>query len=323
MGGQAFRFRPEPDGSVTGLCGTRLANLAYDPPGPDPASPDRPSRLLLRGVLPEDAAFWIRTLRLGEPEEALRRRVARDAFHREAVLACGGIRLLRQPLFETLVSFILSARNHIPRIRSLVEALCIGYGERVRSPLARLLEPDRGPLFGFPDPERLMAFRPGSCRGNPPGACRPGARCPEAFGGYRCPAVFAVADWAAALGEGGMAAFAASLRDESPGEAARRLKALPGVGDKVADCVLLYAGIRTDVYPVDTWIERLFRIVYPDVVPEPGPGGLEAIRETALSWFGQDAGQAQLWGFSLARAMGPAGLARFSPSTGSAGIRPT
>ncbi|NLN47300.1 MAG: 8-oxoguanine DNA glycosylase, partial [Clostridiaceae bacterium] len=82
-----------------------------------------------------------------------------------------------------------------------------------------------------------------------------------------------------------------------PAEEARAsLKELPGVGDKIADCTLLYGGVRTDVCPVDTWVARVVRNVW--LGPE---AGLREIMAFASERFGPYAGYAQFWFFIYAR----------------------
>ena len=90
--------------------------------------------------------------------------------------------------------------------------------------------------------------------------------------------------------------FRSALSRLPADEARAVLKALPGVGDKVADCVLLYSGLRTDVCPVDTWVARVVR----DVYLGQGAGNREIMR-FAADKFGRYAGYAQFWFFIYAR----------------------
>jgi len=138
-----------------------------------------------------------------------------------------GMRLLRQEPWETLVSFICSAASNVRKISGGVE----GMAERWGDPIAGS---DRR---AFPSPERLAAVRERDLR---------------ALGiGFRAPYVLGTArrlardpwDWGA-------------LRRAPIEEARATLQALPGVGPKVADCVLLFGLDRLDTYPVDRWIRR-------------------------------------------------------------------
>ena len=147
---------------------------------------------------------------------------------RRAVELFPGLRVLNQPTWEALIAFILSANNNVSRIRSLVRALCQGYGL-----------PFEGGLCAFPTPQRL-------------------ADCDEAElralkVGYRAPFLI---ETARRVRDG----FPLdALADMPYGDAHRLLVTLPGVGDKVADCVLLFGCGHTEAFPVDVWVARLLR----------------------------------------------------------------
>ena len=148
---------------------------------------------------------------------------------REAMRLFPGLRVLNQPPWEALVGFILSANNNVGRIRGLVEALCRVLGPRLETP--------RGALYGFPAPEAL-------------------AGCPEddlraLKVGYRAPFLVETARRV-------LDGFPLDcLCDMDYDEAHRLLATLPGVGDKVADCVLLFGCGHASAFPVDVWVARL------------------------------------------------------------------
>ncbi len=150
---------------------------------------------------------------------------------RSAIECFPGLRILNQPPWEALVAFILSANNHVPRIRGLVERLSRELGESFE------LEGEK--LWGFPRPEVL-------------------AECSEeelrALGvGYRAPYLIATAR---AVVDG----FPLNQLCQMPYEEAHRtLTALKGVGDKVADCVLLFGCGQSSAFPVDVWVARLLK----------------------------------------------------------------
>jgi N-glycosylase/DNA lyase len=138
-----------------------------------------------------------------------------------------GMRLLRQEPWETLVSFICSAASNVRKIAGGVE----GMAERWGNPIAG------SERRSFPSPEQLARARERDLR---------------SLGiGFRAPYVLAAArriaregwDWE-------------SLREAPIEEARARLQELPGVGPKIADCVLLFGVDRLDTYPVDRWIRR-------------------------------------------------------------------
>ncbi len=138
-----------------------------------------------------------------------------------------GLRVLNQPPWEALVSFILSANNNVARIRGLTAALCERYGD------------ERDGLYAFPAPEKLANTGEAELR-----ALKVGYRAP-----YLIETARRVCDGFPLDG----------LRDMPYDLAHRCLTALPGVGDKVADCVLLFGCGHAEAFPVDVWVERLLQ----------------------------------------------------------------
>ena len=148
-----------------------------------------------------------------------------------AVALYPGLRVLNQPPWEALVAFILSANNNVARIRTLVRALCERYGRRC--------DCDGFSLYAFPTPERLAACREEDLR-----ALKVGYRAAYLIGTAR-----KICD--------GFPLDA--LRGMTYDEAHRLLTTLPGVGDKVADCALLFGCGHAEAFPVDVWVARLLR----------------------------------------------------------------
>lgn len=154
--------------------------------------------------------------------------------------ACGhspGIRILRQEPFETLISFIISQNNNIPRISGIIGRLCESFGEPVEGG------------FTFPTAKRL--------RGITPDALSP------LRAGFRARYI---ADAVSRVNSGEVD-FAEI--DALPLEPAREaLKKIVGVGDKVADCVLLFAFHKLDAFPRDVWVKRVMAEYYPNGLPD-------------------------------------------------------
>lgn len=162
---------------------------------------------------------------------ALAKEFAHIPAAERAIALYPGLRVLNQEPWEALLAFILSANNNVRRIRSLVEALCGALGDEVAL--------DGHALRGFPSPERL-------------------ANCDEALlrglgVGYRAPYLIGTAR--AVLD--GFPLW--QLKEMDYFEAHRLLTSLPGVGDKVADCVLLFGCEQTSAFPVDVWVEKLLK----------------------------------------------------------------
>ncbi len=187
---------------------------------------------------------------------------------RQAMAMFPGLRVLNQPPWEALVSFILSANNNVARIRGLVGALCRELGPRFDTP--------RGTLFGFPAPQALAAC--------------PQERLRAMKVGYRAP--FLV-DTARRVAEG-FPLDALRAMDYDAAHAA--LTTLPGVGDKVADCVLLFGCGHAEAFPVDVWVARLLRCWFGF-----GEMSRRAMARAARERLGPHAGLMQQFLFHAAR----------------------
>lgn len=160
-----------------------------------------------------------------------------DEPMRAAVNACRGLRLLRQDPWECLASFILSSTKQIVQIRQIVALLCERFGE----PLPAALE--YAPAFGFPTPARLARATEAELR-----ACKMGFRAP-----YLLESARRVAEAKINLER---------LREWSVEMAREELLKLPGVGRKIADCVLLFAYGFQSAFPVDVWVMKALQRLY-------------------------------------------------------------
>jgi N-glycosylase/DNA lyase len=194
---------------------------------------------------------------------------------RAAIVACRGLRLLRQEPWECLASFILSSTKQILQIRQVVELLCQRFGEALPAP------PASAPAFSFPSPEPIARLSEPELR-----ACKMGFRAPHLLGAARAVA-------------GGRLDLL-RLRTLALPEAREQLMQLDGVGPKIADCVLLFAGGFARAFPVDVWVERALRELYfrrRKISPRE-------LREFAASHFGPHAGYAEQYLFHFIRTRG-------------------
>ena len=150
-----------------------------------------------------------------------------DSCLKEATDYGKGIRLLRQEPFETLISFIISANNNIPRISKCIDVLCARFGDIIG------IDPDsEGPVYAFPEPEKLAALTPETIS-------------EVCHAGYRSPYIVAAARKYIDLG--------GDLSDP---------EIYPGVGPKVAACIKLFTGSDMNAFPVDVWVRRLIQELY-------------------------------------------------------------
>ena len=188
-----------------------------------------------------------------------------------AIAALPGLRLLRQDYWECLASFILSATKQIVQIRQMVALLSERYGEPIEAGGSE-------PAFAFPAIEAIAARSEAELRD-----CKLGFRAPNLLGAAR-DILDGNIDWQR---------LPAMATDEARGE----LIKLRGVGQKIADCVLLFAGGHHDVFPVDVWIERALQQLY---FPKRRPSA-KRLRQFADTHFGPYAGYAQQYLFHHAR----------------------
>ncbi len=192
--------------------------------------------------------------------------IKKDAVIQKALIGAGGIRLLKQDPWETLVSFIISANNNIPRIKKIIEALCCAFGKKIVS--------DGRVYYTFPEPGALAILDPS--------ALYP-ARC-----GFRDKYII---DAARKVASGQIDLQSIRCMDADEGRSV--LKQIAGVGDKVADCILLFAYQKFEVFPKDVWIKRIVGELY-----GVGDKGIDAfVREK----FGVYGGFAQQYLFHYAR----------------------
>ncbi len=154
----------------------------------------------------------------------------RDSYLLKAAELGWGIRILRQDLWETLVSFLISQQNNIVRIRRCIDNLCERYGER------RVSEGGRA-YCGFPKPEALAGLGEDELM-----ACNLGYRSK-----YVVRAARSVVSGELDLDR---------VREMRYGEAKEELLKLFGVGEKVAECICLFALHHLEAFPVDTHINQ-------------------------------------------------------------------
>ncbi len=214
-------------------------------------------------------------LGLDAPLDAIEQRLAQDPVLGRLIAQTSGIALLRQDPWECLISFIVSAFNNIPKIELSLDRLARRFGPQVAAD-----------AWGFPTPALLAAASLRALR-----ACALGYRAPY------------VRDVATLVTQGQVDLDA--LRSAEYDAARRALLALPGVGAKVADCVLLFAYGKGEAFPVDVWVKRAVERWY-----FRGRRRTERrIGEFARSRFGPLAGYAQQHLFYFVRGTRPRGRA--------------
>ena len=216
--GQCFRWNADGEGVYTGVAMNRVAKIR------------RHGDSILITSSPEDfESIWRGYFDLDRSYGEIREGLCIDSYIKEASDFGAGIRILRQDKWEALCSFIISQCNNIPRIKKIIETLCRGFGD----PIAFEGET----FYIFPSPEKIALLDETALA-----PCRMGYRAP-----YIIAAAKKVASGALDLN---------ALSRETPETALTELKKLTGVGDKVANCAVLFGLHMLDAFPIDVWMKR-------------------------------------------------------------------
>jgi N-glycosylase/DNA lyase len=196
----------------------------------------------------------------------------KDEPMQASLQSCHGLRLLRQDPWECLASFICSSTKQIVQIQQIMAALCKTFGESLPVPEGH------APAYSFPGAERLAAVTEQDLR-----ACKMGFRAPYILGTAR----------AILNGEVDLE----SIRKMELAQAREQLLKFPGVGVKIADCVLLFAYGFDQAFPIDVWIMKAVQQLY---FPKRKVS-LKRLRRFTETHFGPHAGYAQQYLFHYMR----------------------
>jgi N-glycosylase/DNA lyase len=184
---------------------------------------------------------------------------------------CRGLRIIRQPKWECLATFICSSMKQVAHIRQISLALRKRFGQQRK--IGNHL------VYTFPSAPRL--------------ARASGKELRECKLGYRAENLRSTARLVTS-GKANLEAWSA-LADP---ELRKQLCALPGVGPKIANCVMLFAYERLRAFPIDVWIERVLRRQY---FPSRKKMTAQQLREFSETYFGEQSGYAQQYLFHHAR----------------------
>lgn len=220
--GQAFRFRADGEGFF-GVVNGRGVRLTQEGAG-----------VSVYPCAEREIPGLVRYFDMERDYGAIEARIAADERLKACLADAAGIRIFEQDPFETLISFILSANNNVKRIQKLVDALCGAAGE--------LVTDDVFTYRRFPTPRALASL------------CEEELRALGA--GYRAPFIRGSAEMVAKGYD------LEALRGVPLAQARKALCAFPGVGEKVADCVLLFSLSHADAFPMDVWMKRAMRELF-------------------------------------------------------------
>lgn len=247
MCGQSFRWVENSDGSFTGTAFKKTVTVKIEN-----------DDFKIIGTTQEDFEdIWRGYFDLDTDYEKIREDLSKlHPVLAEAAKFAPGIRILRQEPFEALISFIISQNNNIKRIEGIVKRLCENFGEK-----------NEAGEYAFPTAETLAGLSPEELS-----PIRAGFR-------HRY-----IIDAAKKVFSGEV--NLEGCREKSFEEAKKELMTIVGVGEKVADCVLLYGLHKVNAFPMDVWMKRAMKKLFPDVNPES---------------FGEYAGVAQQYIFHYSR----------------------
>lgn len=261
--GQVFHWHRAGDG-FAGLVGDRLLVVSQPEPGTLCVSQGGAELARDYFALDHDMAAIRRTL----PEN--------DPHLERALRFAPGVRILRQPRWECLASFITSSLKQVAHIRQISLTLRRRFGRRVAVHAG--VE-----FYAYPTPQALADAGEAALRG-----CGLG---------YRAKFLYKTA---ALIAGGHFDLESVALLDDEAAQ--EKLCELPGVGPKIAQCTLLFGYGRTGVFPIDVWIERALRELY--FARARKKPDSKRLRDFARQHFGPHRGYAQQWLFHHARTSG-------------------
>ncbi|MBR2744521.1 MAG: 8-oxoguanine DNA glycosylase [Clostridia bacterium] len=265
--GQCFRWNLESDGSYTGVVKHGVLNVNCDE-----------KKIYFKGALDCDIEKFVHDyFDFDRDYDKIKTSLAKIDKHMETSVKFGkGIRILNQDLWETIISFIISANNNIPRIKGIIERLSEKYGTKV--------EFEGNDYFLFPRPDELRATTVSEYR---------------ALGlGFRDIRLFETTQMVLNGDINLNELYSLNTQDVR-----QKLLELSGVGPKVADCILLFSDLkRFDIFPIDVWVRRVMNDLYIKNEDEKKVSN-NKINELAFKKFGDMAGLAQQYLFYWRRSV--------------------
>lgn len=225
--GQCFRWNKQEDGSYTGIFGNNVLNVKKEN-----------NNIIFSGICDGNIeAVCTHYFDLNSNYEEKKEAISSiDKYLANSIKYGNGIRILHQDLWETLISFIISANNNIPRIKGIIEKISKKYGKKIT-----FREKE---FYTFPTPIELSTASVQDLR---------------ALGlGFRDVRVYETTQRVLSkeidLCELQNQNDVTKLKED--------LLKIPGVGPKVADCIMLFALQKYQVFPVDVWVRRVISELY-------------------------------------------------------------
>ena len=259
--GQCFRWDLEEDKSYTGVFGGNVLNVKKED-----------NKLIFKGMLKENIIKTVTDyFDLDTDYSEIKNKLGKiDSYMKESIKYGSGIRILNQDLWETIISFIISANNNIPRIKGIIERMSVKYGKE--------LIWNGKKYYTFPTPEELSKADIKDLRN---------------LGlGFRDERVFQTTK----LIFNNKFNLEELQKEQDVDTIREKLLTLPGVGPKVADCIMLFGMKKVNVFPIDVWVRRVMNELYIQNSDETKVNKKE-IEVLAKNKFGNLAGIAQQYLF--------------------------
>ena len=225
--GQCFRWNLEEDGSYTGVFGENILNVKKED-----------NKIIFKGMVKDSIIKTvIDYFDLDRDYQKIKKQLTSiDSYMKESIEYGNGIRILNQDLWEVIISFIISANNNIPRIKGIIERIAKTYGKPITW--------GKNTYYTFPTPEELAKATTADLR--------------KLGLGFRDIRVY---ETTKIIQEGKL--DLEELKKEKDGKKIKeKLMQLPGVGPKVADCIMLFGMKRFEVFPIDVWVRRVMNELY-------------------------------------------------------------
>jgi len=262
--GQCFRWKKEDDGSYTTVASGRILNIL-----------EKDNSFIIKGTTKEDwTAFWHHYFDLDRDYGKIKQALSIDPILKEAIEFGYGMRILNQDPYETIISFILSANNQIPRIKNAVDLIATDLGEFI----GNYKDKD---YYSFPEPKMLASKSEDYIR----------EKYRVGFRGDR------IREVSRKIYEGEF--DHQCIYEKNHNEGKELLTTLPGIGPKVSDCILLFAYGKSESFPVDVWVKRVMEFFY-----FKRNATKKELEESGERLFGNLAGYAQQYLFYYARELG-------------------
>ena len=265
--GQCFRWNKENDGSYTGVFKNNVLNIK-----------EENGKIKFQGICNGNIEEAVKDyFDFNTDYTKIKQTLSRvDEYLEESIKYGNGIRILNQDLWEVLISFIISANNNIPRIKGIIERISKQYGKEIVY--------KEKIYYTFPTPEELSKASVEDLR--------------KLGLGFRDKRVYETTR-KIHKGEIDLSKIA-EMKDTN--KIREILETMPGVGPKVADCILLFGLKRFEVFPIDVWVRRVMNDLYIKNEDETKVNKKE-IENLAKTKYAELAGIAQQYLFYWRRAI--------------------